>query len=643
MKKVFRKLLACLLAFGFALTLVGCQGNNALSFTAGTYEAAAKGNNAEVKVSVEFTDSEIKSVQVIEHSETPGISDKAITDIPQNIVKSQSLGIDTISGATNTSKAIINAVADCVTQAGGDAEALRNKKVEVNKSTEQITKEADVVVIGGGGAGLSAAIMAAQNGSSVIVIESNPFFGGNTIRCGGAMMVADPEALKDVEMNPENLILIEQELNKDTEYDEVRQWQDNVRKDIEEYKANGDTYYYDSVDFNALQVFYRFSQSAIPARLHEMISRSREDLDWLIELGFPAADKGGYILGDNWPRWFKSTDPNDMLGTGYFRVFQENIDKLDVESIMDTTATKLVKNDEGRVTQVIAEAKDGTTYTLNAKQGVVVATGGFAGNSELVKKYSDGRWPEGFEKLPTDNDPAVDGSGIIMAEEMGAQMYDMGHLQILPVADPFTGQIETLVGNAQGLYVNMEGYRFVDETADRDTMTNAILKQTDQNLYIISDRFGSFLNEEEKNFAGLSADDLIAQGVLFRADTLEELAKQINIDPEVLVNTVNEFNADCKAGVPDKFGRVVFGTNIPGMDVSLNNGPYYACLRKPSRHITKGGILINEKAQVLDNNDVVIPGLYAAGEVTGGTGVAGVLNCVDTGRLAGNYVSQEAK
>ncbi len=590
-------------------------------------------------VEVEFDDAAIKSVVVTDHKETPAISDKAISDLPRAIVEHQSLAVDTVAGATYTSKAILAGVEDCVTQAGGDVEALKNKTVEKELSTEEITKDTDVVVLGGGGAGLSAAITAAQNGSKVILVEKNPYLGGNTVRTGGWMMVNNPENLKQMTMSPDQLAIVEAEANKPTDNAQVKAWQEKVKADIKEYKANGETYFYDSPEFNATQLYFRFSESAIPDRLFELITRSKEDMDWLISIGFPCSEQGGYCLGDNWPRWYYSTA--DQSGRGYIRVMENAIkdQKLDVEILLETEATELLTNAEGRVNGALAQSTNGTKYTLNAAQGVVVATGGFAANTELVKKYADGRWPDGFENLPTSNDPALDGMGITMAEKLNAQMYDMGHLQILPTTDPENGQINTFVGNPQGLYVNKEGKRFVDETADRDTMVQAILKQTDACYYVVSDRATSGLNEENLNAFGISLEDLISRGKVLEADTLEELAEKMGVPAETLMETVKTFNECCETGHDAEFGRPTYGTNVPGQTVAVKEGPYYACLRSPARHITKG----NEKAQVLDQNNEIIPGFYAAGEVTGGTSVAGLVNCVDTGRLAGATISQEAK
>ena len=173
------------------------------AYKPGTYTASAQGNNGPVTLSVTFSEEAITEITIGEHGETAGISDSAFDKIPAAIIENQSLGVDTVSGATYTSQAILDAVADCVTQAGGDAEALRAVPVEAGAdSASAVLKDAqvDVLVIGGGGAGLSAALSASQNGASVILVEKLSALGGNTFRCGGAFNTCDPERQKDIPM-----------------------------------------------------------------------------------------------------------------------------------------------------------------------------------------------------------------------------------------------------------------------------------------------------------------------------------------------------------------------------------------------------------------------------------------------------------
>ncbi|SDE98880.1 Uncharacterized protein, contains FMN-binding domain [Fontibacillus panacisegetis] len=143
---------------------------NGESYKAGTYTGSAEGKNGEMSVEVTFSDTEITSIEVKQGSETEGLAHPALEKIPASIVEGQSLAVDVISGATVTSNAIIDAVADCIQQAGGDVEKLRTKAIVKNGVNEEITTE--VVVVGGGASGSAAALKASENGAKVIVIET---------------------------------------------------------------------------------------------------------------------------------------------------------------------------------------------------------------------------------------------------------------------------------------------------------------------------------------------------------------------------------------------------------------------------------------------------------------------------------------
>ena len=167
---------SCFAALLMSLTLVGCQTNETESptdaknlYEAGIYTGTAMGNNGEIKVEVEFSETEILSVTVVEHHETEGLAAPAIERIPSGIVENQTLAVDTVSGATNVSNGILDAVADCVTQAGGDVESLKVKEESTtNAQVEEITT--DVVVVGAGASGSAAAVAASEAGANVILL-----------------------------------------------------------------------------------------------------------------------------------------------------------------------------------------------------------------------------------------------------------------------------------------------------------------------------------------------------------------------------------------------------------------------------------------------------------------------------------------
>ena len=629
MKRVGRKILLFGLAAVMSVSLAACgskeestaetstagadttaakenDGNAAAggTYTAGTYTATAKGNNGDVTVEVTFDSDAIKSIEIKEHGETPGISDAPIAKIPEAILANQSLNIDAVTGATNTSNAILEAVADAVKQAGGDAEALKKVEVAANEAAKDaVEKEADVIVVGAGGAGLAAAVSAAEEGASVIVVEKNPYIGGNTVRTGGGYASCDPEAIAIHEMTDGQMDEIEGLIARETDNEVVKGWQKKVAEDIEAYKAEGKTEVYDSLEYMALQYFFRFSQAADPELLYDLVSKSKPTKEWLGELGFDWTDSPSLLLGDTWPRWFSSVSAHG--GNAFISVFTDEIEEknYNVEIIKEVRASELLTAD-GKVVGVKGTASDGTEYTLNANKGVVLATGGFSANKEMLIEYSDGRWPN-ISQLQTDNDPAIVGDGIKMALEIGADVVDMGHLQLVPTCDPKTGDAYPFIGTGTNLYVNKEGKRFVNELSDRDTLSNAALAQTDGIFYMVCDKNNSGVSEDGTTYGGQNIQDLIDADIVVKADTLEELAELIGVDSATFVETIEKFNEAVKTGVDPEFNRASFG-----------------------------GDFINPDG----NPGIFEAPFYAAGEVTGGRTVAGLLEAMTSGHTAGKTV-----
>ena len=196
--KVIRNIMCVILCVIMLLSMVACQPKavdltETDMFKAGTYTSTAKGHNGDIKVEVVVDENSIKDVKILEHIESPSISDPAIERIPKAIVDGQTLAVDTISGATVTSKAIIVAVTEALKQAGGDIDLLSVKKENTKTLGETVEYTTDVIVIGGGGAGLAAAVSAHQNGAAVMVVEKMPRLGGNTIISGSAYNAVDPK------------------------------------------------------------------------------------------------------------------------------------------------------------------------------------------------------------------------------------------------------------------------------------------------------------------------------------------------------------------------------------------------------------------------------------------------------------------
>jgi len=559
MKKILSALLIAAVVFGFT----GCGGNS--QFESGKYTGTAPGvHKDDVKVEVTFSSSKIKKIEILEHNETPGLSDAAFDRIPAAIIDGQTLAVDIVSGASYTSQAIINAVSDAVVKAGGDVEALSVKSdVAKNIKKENTEYSVDVVVIGSGGAGLAAAVSAHQNGATVMIIEKMPTIGGNTIMSGSAFNCVDPSRQEPLGIE-------------------------------------------DSIDKHYTQTYEGGDKVGKPEMIRVFVENAYPALQWLESLGMEFKDHIFTVLGGLWPRAHKPVMP---LGTGYITTYQNYIQSNDgIDYIVETRAMDLL-TENGRVIGVIAEDPKGTV-TLNADRGVIVATGGFGANIELREKYNK-IWPS-LKNIKTTNHSGATGDGLSLAEKAGANLIGLEHIQLLPMGDPDTG---SLLGNIeQGvenrIFVNKGGNRFVDEGARRDVMTSALFEQEDSFMYIVLDKHSYPTGDTRNNF-NEKIEDLVAKGTAVKADSLEELAEKINVVPANLVKAVAEFNRAVDAGGPDAFGRTLFADKI-------DTPPFYAGARMPTVHHTMGGIEITTSAEVTDADGNIIPGLFAAGETTGG-------------------------
>ena len=582
-----KKVLSLLLVLMMLFSVAGCQSQPTVEeppaetdalYTPGTYTGKGAGINGEIEVEVTVTEDEITDVKVLSHNETPGVSDLAISDIPANIVEHQSLGVDAIAGATYSSKGILEAVANALEQAGADIEALKAKEVKSEKGALVTTeKEVDVVVIGAGGAGLAAAVSAHENGATVLVLEKMPKPGGNTIISGAAYNCVDPGR--------------------------------QIPAGIE-----------DSVELHYQQTYEGGDKVGNPELIKILVENAYPTLEWLEGLGMEFTDYVFTVLGGLWPRAHRPVMP---LGTGYITTYMNYIENnsSEMEVMVNTEATHIIM-ENGKAVGVRAEGPEGPVIA-KANKGVVIATGGFSKNTEMLNQYNK-TWPDLTNTLST-NHPGATGDGIRMAVEVGANLVGMEHIQLLPLGDPDTGSlagnIEQAVENR--IFVNKEGKRFVDEGARRDVMTKALFEQEDAFLWIILDSHNYPTGDTKNNF-NETIDELVAAGRAYKADTLEDLAAQIGVNADNLVAAVEDFNKHVESGEPDEFGRTLY-------QWKMDTPPYYAGARKPTVHHTMGGIEINTEAQVVDTSGNVIPGLYAAGEVTGG--IHG------TNRLGGNALA----
>lgn len=558
-----RKRISLLLCLSLLFSLSAVNG-------AGTFlgKGASKiGGEGAITVEVSIgDDGAISAVNVVENLDTPGISDPAVAAIPAAIVAEQSLLVDVMAGATYTSEAILIAVRDALTQSGTD---LARFEQAVEKSTEKeddLALNADVVIIGAGGAGITAAVQANMNGATVLVLEKMPKIGGNTIMAGGALNAVD---------------------------------------DRSETAIKND----DSVEFHYQQTLAGGDFQGDPALVHILVSRAWEAVEWIKDLGMRFLDGTFTVTGGLWPRAHK---PEEPVGTGFFKTYQAYIDSHEgIEVMLNTTATDLIRDETGRVTGVKATGKTGNLITVTANKGVIIATGGFSRNIELRQAYNT-QWADLGPQVPSTNHPGATGDGIKMLMKVGADLLQMGNIQLLPLGDPQTGSLSGNIefGVDSRVFVNKEGSRFVNEGGRRDDMTNALFAQTDSFMWMIMDS-DKYPTGEEKNNFNETVNSLVAEGRAFKGETLEDLAAQIGVPYENLKASLDDYNKYCETKEADAFGRTLYGTPI-------DTAPFYAAGRVPTVHHTMGGVRINEFAQVINEKGKIIPGLYAAGEVTGG-------------------------
>ena len=585
------------------------------TYKPGTYTASAQGNNGPVELSVTFSEDAITEITIGEHAETQGLSDPAFEKIPAAIVQYQSLGVDTISGATYTSNAILDAVADCVAQAGGDAEALRAVAVEGGEDTEGAVladSEVDVLVIGGGGAGLSVALSASQGGASVILVEKLSALGGNTFRCGGAFNTADPERQKDIQMTEALSSAVEKVLAHEDVSEDHAKLKAEVQKQWDEYKASGSTALFDTPEWHALQSIDAGDYEGNVELVRTLTSNTLDTLNWLTDNGVEWTDQVSTVVGALWNRSHQT--PNNS-GADIIAALEQNTTASGVEIYLDTKAEELIVED-GRVAGAVITNSAGDKVTVKAGKGVIMATGGFSANVEMRVKYNK-QWEDIGESLATNNSPGATGDGIVMGEAVGANLVGMGWIQLMPLNGVSGGGISGYVNSS--LYCNKEGKRFVAEDQRRDVLAAAVLAQTDKLFYIVCD-------QKEAELRGLTPEVLsymVDNGLLYSGETIAELAENMGVPADALEQTVKEFNEAVKADKPDEFGRTTWENTI-------ETGPFYAPSFSPAVHHTMGGLEINGNAEVINTDGEVIPGFYAAGEVTGG--IHG------TNRVGGNAV-----
>ena len=551
-----------------------------------SYTGVGKGFADNIEVTVTLNDDgSIKDVVVDKCSDTPGVCDLALKEVPAAMVELNSINVDTVAGATFTSKGILEAVKNALESNGVDTTALMVKKEVVVEKAADEEHTTDVVVIGAGGAGLAAAISAQQNGANVIVVEKMPKVGGNTILAGGAVNAVEDRSEFAIKQN-------------------------------------------DSVHWHYTQTLSGGDYQGDPELVMTLVTNAWDAIQWTKELGMEWLGEEAVftVSGGLWPRAWKPAMP---AGTGFFDTYtkyiQANPDTMTL--MLNTKAEEILVDESGAACGIVCTGETGNTITIKA-DSVVVATGGFSKNVELRMAY-DAIWGTLDESVLSTNHEGATGDGVKMMQKLGVDFIQMGNIQLLPLGDPVTGSLSGNIehGVDSRIFVNKSGLRYGDEGGRRDDMTRDLFAQEDATMWIVMDSDTYPTGDEVNNF-GETANQLVAAGRAVKADTLDELAALMGVDAENLKATIAEYNEYCiggsKEGQADQFGHTLFGAPI-------DNGPFYAGARVPTVHRTMGGARIDTSCRVYNENGEIIKGLYAAGEVTGG--IHG------TNRLGGNALT----
>lgn len=563
----------------------GTLGAEAL-FTAGTYTAKAPGKGGDVEVEVVFSDSEITSVRVLAHNETKGLADEALPAVPAAIVENQSVGVDAVSGVTLTSDAILEAVRDCIRQAGADPADFSGAAGEKGETAKAEDTTTQVLVVGAGPAGMTAAYAASQAGCQVLLLEKTDRVGGAGSYAHSNFPVATSQAQTAVGANA------------------------------------------------SYEDFYKISASENRADLSMvelLISNSSKAADWLIDNG---ADLGAVQKDYN-------LKPADGTIPGYqvCTTLKKILDGTTVELRLENEVTELLYED-GKVCGAKVKSPGGE-YEVRCG-AVVLATGGFSASQEMLGQYTP-YWGT----CGTDNPDSSTGDGIRMAEAVGAKLTHMDHVRVslLPDSPAFMAlRSGAILVNREGeRFVNelddlsLEGVdpALVDDMKRAHNLwmslpvycvAEEIVQQTGGSAYLVMDQ--SVVDANPVGQATL--------GLYQKVDTLEELAAVIDVDKTAFAGTIERYQGFVSGGKDEDWGK-------SAVTCDFTNGPFYYAEIIPVIHSTFGGIAVDADMHALDGSDTPIPGLYAAGETAddGTYALTPLPRAVTFGGLAGQRAADE--
>ena len=622
--------LACMMLLSACGGSAPAATTEAAAPAAASYTGTAQGMGGEVSVTLTIENGVITDCVATGDKETDGIGSVVIAQFPAQVVEGNTINLDAVSGATITSNAFVEAAKAALTAAGLNPDDYMTKVAAA--AAGDVTKEADVVIVGAGGAGMTAAMTASDAGKSVIILESQAMVGGNSVRSTGGMNAAKTVYQDENEFaegaGVEKMLKSAADNYADNEF--ITSLAATVAQQWADYQANP-VGYFDSVELMELDTMVGGKGINNPELVKTLVEGTAPAIDWLDENGMSlhnvAAFGGASVKRIHRP----VNEEGKVVSVGAYLVplMEKACQDRGVEFILNTTADTILTDANGQAVGVSGTDKDGNTVTVSAK-AVILATGGFGANLDMVASYK----PE-LKGFMTTNAPGIQGQGIAMATAIGAATVDMEQIQIHPTVEANTAALITEGLRGDGaILVNANGERFTDEVSTRDKVSAAEIAQPGSFSWLIVDQAMADASNVIQGY--------ITKGYTKQGATYEELAKEIEVDPAAFAATMEKWNGCVEAKTDADFGRTSFAN-------PLNTAPYYAIKVSAGVHHTMGGVVINSSTEVLKEDGSVIPGLFAAGEVTGGVhganrlGGTAVADFVVFGRIAGASAAAFAK